>query len=166
MQDCVKNANKRFSKDKTSKYQSSSKLINDGTMKKSALIAEKINIQLDDVRKESRRFYESKEKIWKKRSHWNIHPIIENAGSSSIRQWKKGTTLIADDSMLAGIEEKRISENRSVKVRIFPDATTHNMYDYMKPFLKKNPDNIILYVGTNNSVNETFRDILNEMLSL
>ena len=41
MQDCVKNANKRFSKDKTSKYQSSSKLINDGTMKKSALIAEK-----------------------------------------------------------------------------------------------------------------------------
>ena len=68
--------------------------------------------------------------------------------------------------MLAGIEEKRISENRSVKVRIFPDATTHNMYDYMKPFLKKNPDNIILYVGTNNSVNETFRDILNEMLSL
>ena len=28
---------------------------------------------------------------------------------SSIREWKKGTTLIVDESMLAEIEEKRIS---------------------------------------------------------
>ena len=55
MKDCVKNANIKSSKDKTSKYQSSSKLINDKTMEKSALITEKINIQLDDSRKESRR---------------------------------------------------------------------------------------------------------------
>ena len=68
--------------------------------------------------------------------------------------------------MLAGIEEKRICGNRSVKVRIFPGATTHDMHDYLKPVLKKNPDNIILHVGTNNSVNETSRDILNEILSL
>ena len=53
--DCVKKANIKSSKDKTSKYQSSSKLINDKTMEKFALITEKINIQLDDIRKESRR---------------------------------------------------------------------------------------------------------------
>ena len=94
------------------------------------------------------------------------YPIIENARSSSIRQWKKGTTLIVGDSMLAGIEEKRISGNRSVNVRIFPSLTTHDMHDYLKPLLKKNPDNIILRVGTNNSMNETSRDILNEILSL
>ena len=68
--------------------------------------------------------------------------------------------------MLAGIEQKRISGNRNIKVRIFSSATTHDMYDYLKPLLKKNPDNIILHVGTNNSMNETSRDILNEMLSL
>ena len=49
---------------KSLKYQSSespSKLINDKTMEKSFLTKEKINIQLTDVRKESRkRFYESK----------------------------------------------------------------------------------------------------------
>ena len=57
--DCVKKANIKSSKDKTSKYQSSSKLINDKTMEKFALITEKINIQLDDIRKESkRRVYE------------------------------------------------------------------------------------------------------------
>ena len=32
--------------------------------------------------------------------------------------------------------------------------------------VKKNPDNIILLIGTNNSVNDTSRDILNEVLSL
>ena len=68
--------------------------------------------------------------------------------------------------MLAGIEQKRISRNRNVKVRIFPGATTHDMYDYLKPLLTKNPDNIILHIGTNNSVNETSRDILNGTLSL
>ena len=68
--------------------------------------------------------------------------------------------------MLAGIEQKRISGNRSVKIRIFPSGTTHDMYDYLKPLLKKNSDNIILHIGTNSSVNETSRDILNEILSL
>ena len=67
--------------------------------------------------------------------------------------------------MLTGIEEKRISGNRTVKVQIFTGAKTQDMYDYLKPFLKKNPDNIILHIGTNNSVNETSRDILNEILS-
>ena len=38
MKNCVKNSNTRISKDKTSKYQSSSKLINDDTMEKIALI--------------------------------------------------------------------------------------------------------------------------------
>ena len=164
MKDCVKNANIRFWKDKTSKYQSSSKLINDDTMEKSAPITEKINIQLNDVRKESRRrFCESKEKNGKSVPIETEYPIIENAGSSSIRQLKKGTTLIVGDFMLAGIEEKRISGNRSVKVRIFPGATTHDMFDYLKPLLKKNPD-IILHVGTNNSMNETSRHILKHYL--
>ena len=85
---------------------------------------------------------------------------------SSIRQWKRGTTLIVGDSMLAGIEQKRISGNRKVKVRIFPGATTHDMCDYLKPLLKKNPDNIVLHIGTKNSVNETSRDIVNGILSL
>ena len=78
----------------------------------------------------------------------------------------KGTTLIVGDSMLAGIVEKRISGNRSVKVRLFPGATTHGMYDLLKPLLKKNPENIILHVETNNSVNEASRDISDEILSL
>ena len=48
---------------KSSKYQSPSKLINDYNMEKSISTKEKTNTQLNEVRKKSRkRFYESKEK--------------------------------------------------------------------------------------------------------
>ena len=76
------------------------------------------------------------------------------------------TALIASDSVLAGLEGKCISQNRSVKVRISLGVTTYNMHDYLKPFLKRNPENITLHVGTNNLVKETSRDVLNEILSL
>ena len=68
--------------------------------------------------------------------------------------------------MLPEIVERRIPGNRSVKVLIFPIATTHEINDFLKPLLKKNPDNIILHTGTNNSVNETSLKILNGILSL
>ena len=49
--------------------------------------------------------------------------------------------------MLPGIDEKRISKrDRKVKVRNIPEATIDDMYDYIKPLLKKYPDNIILHV--------------------
>ena len=55
--------------------------------------------------------------------------------------------------MLSGIEERRISKrDRKVKVKNFPGATIDDMYDYIKPLLKKFPDNIMLPVGTNNTV--------------
>ena len=57
--------------------------------------------------------------------------------------------------MLSGIEERRIAKrDRKVKVKIFPGATIDDMYDYIKPLLKKCPDDIILHAGTNNTVNQ------------
>ena len=47
--DVNKDVNIRSSKGKTSKFQSSSKLINDNAMEKSALATEKINIQVNGV---------------------------------------------------------------------------------------------------------------------
>ena len=91
---------------------------------------------------------------------------IENIDKVSlIRERKEGTTVVRG-SMLAEIEQKCKPGNRSIKVCIFPGALTHNMCDYLKPLLKKYPDNIILHIGTNNLVNETSGGILNGMLSL
>ena len=50
----------------------------------------------------------------------NEYPTIGNAGSALIRQWKKGTTVIAGDSMLARNEEKRISGNRKLNFAFSP----------------------------------------------
>ena len=56
--------------------------------------------------------------------------------------------------MLSGIDEKRISKRyRNVKVKNFLGATIDVMYDYIKPRLKKCPDNLILHVGSNNTIN-------------
>ena len=44
----------------------------------------------------------------------------------------RNTILIVGDSMLSGIEERRIAKrNRKVKVKNFPGATIDDMYDYI-----------------------------------
>ena len=40
------------------------------------------------------------------------------------------------------------------------------MYNYNKPLLKKCPKNIILHIGTKNTVNDTLRIVLDKLLSL
>ena len=67
----------------------------------------------------------------------------------------KGTGLIFEDSMLAGIEENQLKSGKyKVKVRYFPGALTDDMYDYMKPLLWKLPDYIILHIGTNDTLDK------------
>ena len=82
-------------------------------------------------------------------------------------KWSKNTTLIVGDSMIAGVNETMISrKGRVVKVRPFSGATIEDMYDYLKPILKKCPDNIILHVGTNNAAREPPRVVFDKLLSL
>ena len=74
-------------------------------------------------------------------------PHISPNSNEKFQKWSRNTTLIVGDSMLSGIDEKRISKrDRKVKVKNFPGATIDDMYDYIKPLLKKCPGNIILHV--------------------
>ena len=69
--------------------------------------------------------------------------------------------------MFSGIEQRRVSKrDRKVKVKNFPGATIDDMYDYIKPLLKKCPDNIILHVETKNTVNELSKVVLGKLLDL
>ena len=61
--------------------------------------------------------------------------------------WKPGTTLIVGDSMLNGVEERKMPIY--VKVRNFPRSTIRDMYDYVKPLLRKRPSHVLFHVGTN-----------------
>ena len=59
--------------------------------------------------------------------------------------------------MINGIDKKRISErNSNVKVRYFNGALVEDMFYNLVPLLRKNPSALILHVGTNNKVSDSF----------
>ena len=81
--------------------------------------------------------------------------------------WPAGTCLIVGDSILTGIDEKRLSRNNQVvKVRDFRGATIDDLKHHLVPLLKKKPEHIILHIGTNDAVSKTSRQILDELLQL
>ena len=87
--------------------------------------------------------------------------------NENLQKWSGKTTLIVDNSKLSSIDERRISKNdRKVKVKFFPGATIEDIYDYIKPLLKKCTDNIIFHVGTDNMVNESSKVALGKLLDL
>ena len=66
-------------------------------------------------------------------------------------EWRKDTTLITGDSMIAGLREAKLSSNKKIKVRFFPGAKTEDLMFHLIQNLKKNPDNMIIHIGTNNA---------------
>ena len=114
-------------------------------------VKKKLDEQLADVRKQLHENYNSL-----KPNNELLHYHNKTA-PTTLTPWAKGTTSIAGDSMLHEIDENRLSEakSNSVKVRIFRGATIDDMKDFLKPYLKRSPTNIILHVGTNNSINDS-----------
>ena len=78
--------------------------------------------------------------------------------SNSITPWPKNTTLITGSSIISGIEESRLRKYKA-KVRPFPGARIEDMYYYLHPLLQKHPTNIILHIGSNDSVSKNAEDI-------
>ena len=81
---------------------------------------------IDEERKESDKYgnaakQDAKEKI----------PVLNS------EHWKKGTTLIVGDSVLAGLREPKLSRCKRVKVRYFPGGKTEDLQYHLIPYLKK-----------------------------
>ena len=92
---------------------------------------------------------------------------VNNVYNVDAHPWPKNTILVAGDSIINGINEKRISTNfKSVKVRCFSGATIDDMYFNLIPLLRKKPVALVLHVGTNNSSNETPFQIYDKLLNL
>ena len=70
---------------------------------------------------------------------------VNNVYNFDAHPWPKNAILITGDSMINGINKKRISTNfKSVKVRCFSGATTDDMYFNLIPLFK--PVAVILCV--------------------
>ena len=80
--------------------------------------------------------------------------------------WPADTCVIVGDSIITGIDEKRLSKDLLVKVHDFRGATLADINHHVIPILKKKPDVIILHVGTNDSVSRILCEILNDLLQL
>ena len=66
---------------------------------------------------------------------------------------------------MSGIREEILKTDKyKVKVRFLKGGTIADMGDNIKPIFIREPDYIILYVGTNNASNLTVRDIIEKLL--
>ena len=77
--------------------------------------------------------------------------------------WKKGTTLIIGDSLLYGLDEKKL---KNMKVRIHPGSSVGDMYYNIFPLHRKEPTNIILHAGTSNATSENSVEIVEKLFNL
>ena len=62
--------------------------------------------------------------------------------------WPSGTCAIVGDSMVNGIDEKRLQKHGNVKVFYFSGARINDMNHHLMPIITKRPDYLILHVGT------------------
>ena len=77
--------------------------------------------------------------------------------------WPRNTILITGDSMLSNINERTLSRKYKTKIRSFPGATVSDMFDYIKPLLKKRPEKIILVIGANDIEHKMYQEIIAEI---
>ena len=126
-----------------------------------------IKSQLELVRKEKHNIY-----LKQKYSEYNSKEKNDKVNNDETpanfkHEWPAETCLIVGDSILTGVDEKRLTGNNQVlKVRDFRGATIDNLKCHLAPLLKKKPEHIILYIGTNDAVSKTYRQILDELLQL
>ena len=93
--------------------------------------------------------------------------MIENVYDNESTPWPVNTILIAGDSMINEIDEKRLSKkNSNVKVRYFNGALVEDMFYNLVPLMRKKPSALILHVGTNNTVSDSSKVILKKINSL
>ena len=65
------------------------------------------------------------------------------------------------------MSKKKVKSDCKIFVKQFSGATTNCMEDYMKPSLRKDPNHIILHVGTNDLIlDRTSQDIATSIVNL
>ncbi|XP_067030123.1 uncharacterized protein [Acropora muricata] len=80
---------------------------------------------------------------------------------------KRKEVFIVGDSILKNLQGRKISRSAKVKVSSFPGCTAIDMRDHIKPTLRKNPDAIVIHVGTNSLRSSTsVRDCAEEIANL
>ena len=71
------------------------------------------------------------------------------SGDGRSTQRKQREVFLVGDSILKNLQGRKMSNIAKVKISSFPGCSTQDMRDHIRPILRKNPDEIVLHVGTN-----------------
>ena len=128
----------------------------------------KLNEQLCTVRRDKHLHYlETVKDVENLNVSSDSNKINISRDDNKVKPWVANTTLIAGDSTVSGIIENRIStKDYPIKVRAFPGSTVNDFYHYLVPLLPKEPSNLILMCGTNDTMNKTPEEIRDDILKL
>ena len=92
---------------------------------------------------------------------------VNQGKSPTTSKYNNGNTkpvvFVAGDSMLKNLKGYLMSRTKSVKIPSFPGASTEDMKDFIKPLLNREPNHIVLHVGTNNLADHSPNQIVEEM---
>ena len=85
----------------------------------------------------------------------------------TIQSAKRRKVFIVGDFILKNLQGRKISRSAKVKVSSFPGCTAMDMRDHIKPVLRRNPDAIVMHVGTNSlRSSASVRDCAEEIVNL
>ena len=80
---------------------------------------------------------------------------------------KRKDVFTVGDFILKNLQGRKISRSAKVKVSSFPGCTTMDIRDHITPILRKDPDAIVIHVGTNSlRSSASVRDCAEEILNL
>lgn len=79
----------------------------------------------------------------------------------------KETTAILGDSIIKGLKWWKMSrQHTKINMKCFPGSTVEDMESYMLPTLRKNPDQIIVHIGTNDLSSNDSRHVAEQIVNL
>ena len=170
------NINNNNCKNKNNDNNNNKNKTNNNSTNEKAVYNEKLQVQLEEIRKEKHTIFlnlqthevqaDQTDLSQRNKSNEYINSAQINSKATDVK-WPKGTVAIVGDSIMSGIREELLkTDKHNVKVKFFRGGTIEDMEDNIKPILKREPDYIILHVGTNNATNSTARDILDKLLQL
>ena len=81
-------------------------------------------------------------------------------------KWPSNTLLIAADSIMSNLDEKKLSRHMNVKVRSIAGSSIADMYSYLQPLLIKESKYVLLHVSANDVNKNTISDVINNILQL
>ena len=105
----------------------------------------------------------------KRQGEINQNNDIDNNVKSSSRTTnprEKKSVVILGDSMTHNIQGRKLSKKKHVVSKSFSGSTVEDMSDFVKPFLRRSPDEIILHIGTNNLSTDEPRQLGEKIVDL